>query len=225
MDFINSFKIGTLQAKESQQEIEECAETFVKNFTEKFYEYSANDLINILEIKNIINNPDVSTSEAYEFIQKNFAEKDFFNILRLERWPDKVNCIYCHSQDIQLLRRETLKNYYLCLGCEATFNDGSDTPITNDKISLWMLLWLFANRPDLLVFLNNELGISIAELEETQEKARTFFANNEGPLIRFLSFDGWESLTAVEFREQLTADLLRDAVMSSGNRKRPRYHN
>jgi transposase-like protein len=57
--------------------------------------------------------------------------------LRRARWPERVRCPHCHSEEVTDIRQYMgVFQRYLCLACGRTFNDKTGTIFENSKVSL-----------------------------------------------------------------------------------------
>lgn len=175
----------------------EAAKSIINKYRDTYKSINPSVLFNLSELKSVTSQPKQEQPDAaFDKIQSHLGEAESSETLRQERWQGNIQCPYCNSTDIKrlsVLEQESANNYkYLCLACNATFNDDSETKIEGGTppINSWMLCWYLLGCTNSLQYIASKLGLSVTVVEMMVQHMQKLF-NTDQPMKHFMSFDEW----------------------------------
>lgn len=196
-------------------------ENFLFFIEDKFEGVSTETLEKFLQIKELIESKTLNLQQLHDQIKELLDVSEMYDLLRMERWPNGVNCIYCSHDKVIKLGKFLNKNKYLCEKCHREFFDDSDTPFEPDRIVLAIMLHLLSSSgstADLVHFLKNTYGYRKEYLDKLIHELKQETLLGDQAVLRFLSFKGLEHITINEFREHLSSGILHEATL--GHKRR-----
>jgi transposase-like protein len=199
-------------------------ENFLNFFDDKFEGVSIETLEKFIQIKEIIESKTLDVQQLHDKIKELLDISEMYDLLRMERWPNGVVCIYCNHDKVIKLGKFLNKNKYLCEKCHMEFFDDSDTPIEPDRVVIAIMLHLLlssASKTEIVNFLRTVYGFRKEYLDKLIPELKQETLLGDQAILRFLSFTGLEHITANEFRKNLTSGTLHAATIGHTRRSSP----
>jgi transposase-like protein len=193
----------------------------LEHFENKFEDIDPNTIEKFVQLNEFIDSPELNIEQLHNKINELLDLSEMYDLLRIERWPNGVICVYCGHEKTIRLSKFLNKNKYLCEKCHKEFFDDSETAIEPDRVKIAIMLHLLLadrNQEDVLKFLVSIYGFRKEYLEKLipQLYSKTFLGDRS--ILKFLNFSHVDSLTITEFRKNLTHGIVRDAVIKHTSR-------
>ncbi|MGD0465534.1 MAG: hypothetical protein ABSA84_02440 [Gammaproteobacteria bacterium] len=116
--------------------------------------------------KHLSNNTDDSDigDLILSFFHKEFSNEDYLHVLRQERWKFGIHCPFCQSGNIT--KQSVSENHvfkYLCLDCNAVFEDDTGSPLSSSTIPLqiWIQCWYLSQYCNSLQYIADKLNLDL----------------------------------------------------------------
>ena len=98
------------------------------------------------------------------FFHKEFSNEDYLHVLRQERWKLGIHCPFCQSGNIT--KQSVANNHvfkYLCLDCNAVFEDDTGSPLSSSTIPLqiWIQCWYLSQYCNSLQYIADKLHLDV----------------------------------------------------------------
>lgn len=185
-----------------------AAKEIISRYREHYKHISPDVLFNLSAIKDVSTNKMSDLDAAADQIRSHLGNVESGETLRQERWKGNVICPFCTSVNIKRLSIEeqtSKENYkYLCLKCQNTFNDDTDTKIEGSVPPLhsWMFCWYLLGCTNSVPYIAAKLGLSITAVEMMIHHMQKIFNTNE-PMKHFMSFDEWSLKVGKSYKTAL----------------------
>lgn len=200
----------------------EQAKDFINKYRKSFENAKSIDtdvLLHLAALKRITSHhkrdkPD----KAFQEIQQHLGDAESGETLRQERWHGTVVCVHCNSKRVKRLAQEQQKSphnhRYVCLDCEETFNDDSETKIESGvpPLNSWMLCWYLLGCTNSLQYIASKLGLSMATIEMMVNHMQKLF-KAEQPLANMLSFEEWSAQHGIKYKPIIEEVISKQTVL------------
>jgi len=197
-------------------------ENFISFCEDKFEGVSVETIAKFLQIKEVIESNTLSLQQLHDKIKELLDVSEMYDLLRMERWPNGVICIYCSHDKVIKIGKFLNKNKYLCEKCNMEFFDDSETPIEPDRIIIAIMIhFLLAathDKNEIMKLLKNVYGFKKEYLEKLIPELKQETLLGDQSVLKFLSFGGLQNYTITEFRSHLTSGILHDALIKHSRR-------
>jgi len=200
----------------------EQAKEFINKYRQAFANTKSIDtdvLLHLAALKRITSqHKREKPDSAFEEIKQHLGEAESSETLRQERWRGTVTCIYCNSKHIKRVSKEQQKSArnhkYLCLDCDKTFNDDSETSIETGipPLNNWMLCWYLLGCTNSLQYIAGKLGLSMATIEMMVHQMQKLFKSDQ-PLTHMLSFEEWSAQHGIKYKPVIEAAIAKQTVL------------
>lgn len=188
---------------------------FVKTLSRRLSFYGIDTIRKILKIKKLLeNSDDISTTNLYRQIKTMIDDKIITDIFRLERWPSGVLCIHCESDQVIKVDIVNHKIKFYCEKCEQFFTDDEESPIQNDDLNTWMMLWLLSNKGNSADVIAQELNLDLEQVKAMLNILRKKFKKRK-PLTSIFSVDNMNQLTFSELSTIIESGDFHSALASA----------
>jgi transposase-like protein len=195
--------------KNNNDKIVEAAKKMLDGYLDANKSIRPSTLFNLSKIKEETNKPKQDSPDAaFAIIQNHLGNAESSETLRIERWQDQVRCPYCNSNDIKRLSVVDQKSEdiytYLCLACNSTFNDDSETEFEGPTppLNTWMMCWYLLGCTNSLQYIASKLGLSVSAVEVMVRHMQKMF-NAQQPMKNFLSFEEWSAQHGTHYQKVL----------------------
>lgn len=179
------------------KELSVTSKLLIQSYRNNYKNINPEILLSLSALKQIVSQPKQNNPDsAADKIENVLGDAEAGETLRQERWHAGLYCPCCNSQNVKRLaldKQETPNNYkYLCLACNTTFNDDSETKIEQGfpPVNSWMFCWYLLGCTNSIQYIANKLRLSVTTVEIMIRHMQELFNTSE-PLKHFLSFDEW----------------------------------